>query len=77
MDFIAFFKCPLCFLTLQELIGALLACAFFCLFPVSDRGAKDLPVINFDHLFAYVISLSLTSKLFLTITPRSGRNGLC
>lgn len=36
----------------QELIGALLACAFFCLFPVSTRGAKDLPVINFDHLFA-------------------------
>ncbi|ESQ51770.1 hypothetical protein EUTSA_v10016696mg [Eutrema salsugineum] len=36
----------------QELIGALLACAFFCLFPVSNRGAKDLPVINFDNLFA-------------------------
>ncbi|CAH8382027.1 unnamed protein product [Eruca vesicaria subsp. sativa] len=36
----------------QELIGALLACAFFCLFPVSNRSAKDLPVINFDHLFA-------------------------
>ncbi|CAH2059872.1 unnamed protein product [Thlaspi arvense] len=36
----------------QELIGALLACAFFCLFPVDNRGAKDLPVINFDNLFA-------------------------
>uniref|UniRef100_A0A1J3DRV9 poly(ADP-ribose) glycohydrolase n=1 Tax=Noccaea caerulescens TaxID=107243 RepID=A0A1J3DRV9_NOCCA len=36
----------------QELIGALLACAFFCLFPVANRDAKDLPVINFDNLFA-------------------------
>ncbi|CAN8315614.1 unnamed protein product [Cochlearia groenlandica] len=36
----------------QELIGALLACAFFCLFPVVNRGAKDLPAINFDNLFA-------------------------
>ncbi|VVB07464.1 unnamed protein product [Arabis nemorensis] len=36
----------------QELIAALLACAFFCLFPVANRGAKDLPVINFDNLFA-------------------------
>ncbi|XP_004253043.1 poly(ADP-ribose) glycohydrolase 1-like isoform X1 [Solanum lycopersicum] len=36
----------------QELIGALLACALFCLFPTSHRGAKHLPMINFDHLFA-------------------------
>ncbi|OVA18990.1 Poly(ADP-ribose) glycohydrolase [Macleaya cordata] len=36
----------------QELIGALLACSFFCLFPVINRGAKHLPAINFDHLFA-------------------------
>ncbi|KAK4354846.1 hypothetical protein RND71_027040 [Anisodus tanguticus] len=36
----------------QELIGALLACALFCLFPTSDRGAKHLPMVNFDHLFA-------------------------
>ncbi|AEC08598.1 Poly(ADP-ribose) glycohydrolase 1 [Arabidopsis thaliana] len=36
----------------QELIGALLACSFFCLFPDDNRGAKHLPVINFDHLFA-------------------------
>ncbi|EEF29034.1 poly(ADP-ribose) glycohydrolase 1 [Ricinus communis] len=35
----------------QELIGALLACAFFCLFPVTGRGVRHLPVINFDHLF--------------------------
>ncbi|KAJ8551480.1 hypothetical protein K7X08_021495 [Anisodus acutangulus] len=41
------------FLT-QELVGALLACSFFCLFPTSDRGAKHLPMINFDHLFAYL-----------------------
>lgn len=38
----------------QELIGALLACAFFCLFPTSNRGAKHLPMINFDRMFAYV-----------------------
>ncbi|MCL7042716.1 hypothetical protein MKW94_012109 [Papaver nudicaule] len=36
----------------QELIAALLACSFFCLFPTFDRGAKHLPDINFDHLFA-------------------------
>ncbi|XP_055812981.1 poly(ADP-ribose) glycohydrolase 1-like isoform X2 [Solanum dulcamara] len=36
----------------QELIGALLACALFCLFPTSNRGAKYLPMVNFDHLFA-------------------------
>lgn len=36
----------------QELIGALLACAFFCLFPVIDRHVQNLPTINFDYLFA-------------------------
>ncbi|EOY06982.1 hypothetical protein QUC31_011594 [Theobroma cacao] len=36
----------------QELIGALLACSLFCLFPVSNRGVKHLPTINFDQLFA-------------------------
>ncbi|KAK7405966.1 hypothetical protein VNO78_07578 [Psophocarpus tetragonolobus] len=36
----------------QELIAALLACSFFCLFPVSDRRKKHLPLINFDKLFA-------------------------
>ncbi|KAJ4723942.1 Poly(ADP-ribose) glycohydrolase 1 [Melia azedarach] len=36
----------------QELIGALLACAFFCFFPVTNRGANHLPTINFDELFA-------------------------
>ncbi|XP_022154592.1 poly(ADP-ribose) glycohydrolase 1-like isoform X2 [Momordica charantia] len=36
----------------QELTGALLACAFFCLFPVIDRGSQNLPTINFDYLFA-------------------------
>lgn len=40
----------------QELIAALLACAFFCLFPASNRGANHLPTINFDELFAYVTS---------------------
>ncbi|KAG5530345.1 hypothetical protein RHGRI_025324 [Rhododendron griersonianum] len=36
----------------QELIGALLSCSFFCLFPIANRGPKHLPTINFDHLFA-------------------------
>ncbi|XP_057527326.1 poly(ADP-ribose) glycohydrolase 1 isoform X1 [Amaranthus tricolor] len=35
----------------QEVIAALLSCAFFCLFPNASRGAKHLPMINFDHLF--------------------------
>ncbi|CAA6668144.1 unnamed protein product [Spirodela intermedia] len=34
----------------QELIAALLACSFFCLFP--PRSAGDLQIINFDCLFA-------------------------
>ncbi|PHT66778.1 Poly(ADP-ribose) glycohydrolase 1 [Capsicum annuum] len=36
----------------QELIGALLACALFCLFPTRNRGSSHLPMVNFDHLFA-------------------------
>ncbi|KAH9619072.1 hypothetical protein KSS87_001881 [Heliosperma pusillum] len=36
----------------QELIAALLSCSLFCLFPTSNRGAKHLPTINFDYLFA-------------------------
>ncbi|EXB73274.1 Poly(ADP-ribose) glycohydrolase 1 [Morus notabilis] len=36
----------------QELVGALLGCSFFCLFPLATRGDKHLPTINFDHLFA-------------------------
>lgn len=35
----------------QELVSALLACAFFCLYPSSRRAWKSLPTINFDHLF--------------------------
>ncbi|KAJ7949870.1 Poly(ADP-ribose) glycohydrolase 1 [Quillaja saponaria] len=35
----------------QDLIAALLGCSLFCLFPFSNRGAKYLPMINFDHLF--------------------------
>lgn len=44
----------ICWFRFQELIGALLGCSLFCLFPVSNRGVKHLPTINFDHLFAYV-----------------------
>ncbi|KAL4272431.1 hypothetical protein GQ457_13G013430 [Hibiscus cannabinus] len=36
----------------QELIGALLACSLFCLFPTCNRGLRHLPTINFDQLFA-------------------------
>ncbi|XP_027167124.1 poly(ADP-ribose) glycohydrolase 1-like [Coffea eugenioides] len=36
----------------QELIAALLSCAFFSLFPAANRGATCLPTINFHHLFA-------------------------
>ncbi|XP_062082467.1 poly(ADP-ribose) glycohydrolase 1-like [Humulus lupulus] len=36
----------------QELIAALLGCSLFCLFPITIRGDKHLPTINFDHLFA-------------------------
>ncbi|XP_068314342.1 poly(ADP-ribose) glycohydrolase 1-like [Pyrus communis] len=36
----------------QELISALLGCSLFCLFPTNKRGARHLPTINFDHLFA-------------------------
>ncbi|XP_027152137.1 poly(ADP-ribose) glycohydrolase 1-like [Coffea eugenioides] len=36
----------------QELIAALLSCAFFSLFPAANRGATYLPAINFHHLFA-------------------------
>ncbi|VVB07465.1 unnamed protein product [Arabis nemorensis] len=35
----------------QELIAALLACSFFCLFPEVGRGLKHLQRINFDELF--------------------------
>ncbi|CAF1865740.1 BnaCnng33150D [Brassica napus] len=34
----------------QELIAALLACSFFCLFPEADRRSKHLQSINFDDL---------------------------
>ncbi|XP_015879507.3 poly(ADP-ribose) glycohydrolase 1 isoform X1 [Ziziphus jujuba] len=50
----------------QELIGALLGCSFFCLFPVSNRGPRDLPTINFDRLFACLYdhySLKQQSKI--------------
>ncbi|XP_038711259.1 poly(ADP-ribose) glycohydrolase 1-like isoform X1 [Tripterygium wilfordii] len=36
----------------QELIGALLTCSFFCLFPDTNRDANHLPTINFGDLFA-------------------------
>ncbi|EOA28596.1 hypothetical protein CARUB_v10024816mg [Capsella rubella] len=40
----------------QELIGALLSCSFFCLFPVDNRGSNHLPIINFDKLFGSLIN---------------------
>lgn len=49
----------------QELIAALLACSFFCLFPDNDRGANDLPFINFGHLFMYVAIRSIILTSFI------------
>lgn len=49
---------------LQELIAALLACSFFCLFPEADRRSKHLQSINFEYLFSYVtpfLSLQVTT----------------
>ncbi|CAE6024196.1 unnamed protein product [Arabidopsis arenosa] len=37
----------------QELIAALLACSFFCLFPEVDRRLNKLQGINFDGLFSF------------------------
>ncbi|KFK31175.1 hypothetical protein AALP_AA6G078700 [Arabis alpina] len=37
----------------QELIAALLACSFFCLFPEVDRRLNHLQGINFDELFSF------------------------
>ncbi|KAL6582013.1 hypothetical protein OROMI_006027 [Orobanche minor] len=42
----------------QELVAALLVCALFCLFPTSNRGARHLPPINFDDLFAHCMEVS-------------------
>ncbi|KAL9816498.1 putative poly(ADP-ribose) glycohydrolase [Arabidopsis thaliana] len=39
----------------QELIAALLACSFFCLFPEVDRSLKNLQGIKFGGLFSYEI----------------------
>ncbi|GAB2217942.1 hypothetical protein Droror1_Dr00001156 [Drosera rotundifolia] len=36
----------------QELIGVLLSCSFFCLFPTAKRSGRHLPTINFDLLFS-------------------------
>ncbi|XP_013633340.1 PREDICTED: probable poly(ADP-ribose) glycohydrolase 2 [Brassica oleracea var. oleracea] len=41
----------------QELIAALLACSFFCLFPEVGRRLKHLQGINFDELFWKVLPL--------------------
>ncbi|XP_010522254.1 PREDICTED: probable poly(ADP-ribose) glycohydrolase 2 [Tarenaya hassleriana] len=38
----------------QELIAALLACSFFCLFPKADRASRHLQGINFDELFSFL-----------------------
>ncbi|CAA7027327.1 unnamed protein product [Microthlaspi erraticum] len=47
----------------QELIGALLACSFFCLFPVDNRGSNCLPNINFDKLFGSLINTAQNEHL--------------
>ncbi|CAA7041828.1 unnamed protein product [Microthlaspi erraticum] len=45
----------------QELIAALLACSFFCLFPEVNRRSKHLQKINFDELFSFP-SMSHSTK---------------
>ncbi|CAN6297079.1 unnamed protein product [Urochloa humidicola] len=39
----------------QELVAALLTCAFFCLFPTDGRAEASLPTINFDSLFVALV----------------------
>ncbi|CAN8315610.1 unnamed protein product [Cochlearia groenlandica] len=53
----------------QELIVALLACSFFCLFPEVERRSKQLQRINFDELFTYVAP-SLSFLQVTTIVPK-------
>jgi poly(ADP-ribose) glycohydrolase len=36
----------------QELISALIASSFFCLFPITNRSTSHLPPVNSDGLFA-------------------------
>lgn len=55
------------YVNFQELIGALLGCSLFCLFPVSNRDVEHLPVINFDHMFAYV-SFCFLLEIFISPT---------
>ncbi|XP_068665005.1 poly(ADP-ribose) glycohydrolase 1-like [Aristolochia californica] len=46
----------------QELIGSLLSCSLFCLFPVDNRDLKHLPPINFDQLFGYLYAYGKQSQ---------------
>ncbi|KAF3795073.1 Poly(ADP-ribose) glycohydrolase 1 [Nymphaea thermarum] len=46
------FQIDLLLVAFQELIGALLSCSFFCLFPCGIRDVSSLRIINFDCLFA-------------------------
>ncbi|EOA29031.1 hypothetical protein CARUB_v10025285mg [Capsella rubella] len=46
----------------QELIAALLACSFFCLFPELDRRIKNLQGINFDELFSFLYTRQYTKQ---------------
>ncbi|KAJ4903394.1 putative poly(ADP-ribose) glycohydrolase 2 [Raphanus sativus] len=46
----------------QELIAALLACSFFCLFPEADRRSKHLQSINFEYLFSFPSMSSCTKR---------------
>lgn len=57
----------------QELIAALLACSFLCLFPVGARADEMLPDINCDRLFGYAAShrsaIRLDRTFISTLTP--------
>ena len=60
----------------QELIVALLACSFFCLFPEADRRSKHLQSINFDDLFSYVGSFLILASHNYTL-PESNKSYFC
>ena len=60
----------------QELIAALLACSFFCLFPEADRRSKHLQSINFDDLISYVGSFFILTSHNYTL-PGCNKSYFC
>eukprot|EP00897_Mesotaenium_endlicherianum_P001263 jgi/Mesen1/1164/ME000124S00198 len=54
----------------QELAAALLAGAFFCVYPAAGRPREDLPAINFDTLFAQAGKLRCLVHYFSRVCAR-------